>query len=177
VVALIYRDEPLLTRLRRFKKLVALLAILLCLAIPFLIGTMSANGMLTQMYFWGHLYLSVAFSMLLLAVILTQSAPLLRSRFLKEAARYSYSLYLFHPLFISLAFEMAGRDRRFERLSDAAVALCALIFTVLFCYGLYALVERPLIDLGKRRVSYATRFRMVSSGKHPPDGAPEPITT
>jgi peptidoglycan/LPS O-acetylase OafA/YrhL len=127
--------------------------ITLPLLIAFLRGDLDFH-----MNLWGHTYLAVGYTLVLMAALQNIDAPrttLLRSRVLREAGRYSYTLYLFHPLFISLTFTVAGRGR--EIVNDwlsFTLAIFAFFASVTFSVAFYWIVERRLIKRG-RRLHYA----------------------
>lgn len=164
IVALVYRDAHLMAELRKRDEDLMRLALRLCLVIPILIALIRGRPLNAHMYTWGHLYLAIAFSILLLAILVRQNVPRLRSEGLQLAGRYSYSLYLFHPLFIALAFELAGRKRRFDAWLDVGLAAGAFVVTIIFCVALYRILERPMIAFGRERMSYAHGWRRESSG-------------
>ncbi len=168
LVALVYRDADLMAELRARQDDLMRLALRLCLPIPIVIALIRGKSLNAHMYLWGHLYLSIAFSVLLLAVVTRQSVPFLRADMLRWAGRYSYSLYLFHPFFIALAFVLAGRNRRFDAWIDAGLVAGAFAVTVVFCVVLYRVLERPLIAFGHERMSYTrgwvgARSRLVEA--------------
>lgn len=111
-------------------------------------GNLDAN-----MYIWGHLYLALAYGALVLAVVKCSgdnSVAILRSQFLREAGRYSYTLYLIHPLFISLNFQLAGRREVVLSWEDVWLCAGALGSAIAFSVGSFWLVERKLVEFGHK---------------------------
>lgn len=127
-------------------------ALAFVVTLPIVIASLRWN-LDANMNLWGHVYLSIGFSMVLLCVLQNvgqRGTALLRLPLLREAGRYSYTLYLFHPLFISLMFTIAGRTR--EVVNDwgsLATTIAALILSVAFSVLFYWGVERPALRLGK----------------------------
>ncbi|MDC9823040.1 acyltransferase [Devosia sp. ZB163] len=112
------------------------------------------NDLDRQMYLWGHTYLTVGYAIVLLWAI--QSAGEKRTKWLRvkaltEAGRYSYTLYLFHPLFISLCFTLAGKQREIvASWQDVLLAVSAFVVSLLFSIVFYWAVEKRALALGKR---------------------------
>lgn len=106
-----------------------------------------------NMHLFGHTFLSVGYTLVLLWLIqnLGSSRTLFfRNDFLREAGRYSYTLYLFHPLFISLYFVLAGRSERILSYGDVLLAFAALASSIAFAALSFRIMERPLSKLGHR---------------------------
>jgi peptidoglycan/LPS O-acetylase OafA/YrhL len=159
LLALIYRNEPVITKIRRERYALAAITALFVLPIPFVIG-MIRYDLWRNMFLWGHLYLSLSYGLLILFVLVLaghQKLQLLRSRFLCAAGLVSYSLYLFHPMFLNLVFELAGRQPRYNEWLDVGLAALALIMTVAFCFALQRWVEGPLRQTG-RRFKFASAY-------------------
>lgn len=126
-------------------------------ATPVVIAAIKSN-LSQNMFLWGHTYLTVAYAVILLWAVQnagSSRAKFLRGRLLREAGRYSYMLYLFHPLFIRCSsthfFTLWGDDRElvdsWSTFGLAAAALgCSLAFSVVF----YLSVERSAVSMGHR---------------------------
>jgi peptidoglycan/LPS O-acetylase OafA/YrhL len=115
-------------------------------------SVISVRGHLdSNMYIWGHLCLALAYGALVLAVVTSvgdDAVAVLRSRFLREAGRYSYTLYLIHPLFISLFFQVAGRREVVMAWQDFWLCAGALGSAIAFSVASYWLMERRLVKFG-----------------------------
>lgn len=153
LLALAVRNPETSNFLRARATVIAKAALAFTIATPLLIAGMKSN-LESNMYLWGHTYLTVAYTVVLLWTVQsagTSKARLLRAWPLREAGRYSYTLYLFHPLFISLFFTLKGETRELVNswatfgLALAAL-LCSLGFSVLF----YWVIERWAVSLGHR---------------------------
>lgn len=95
------------------------------------------------MYLWGHTWLSVMYALVIAAFILNgDRLSFVRSFPLTLAERYSYSFYLFHPLFLSLFFVSAGRPELIEGWYDILLTAGSLAVTVTFCALLFETVEK-----------------------------------
>ena len=124
------------------------LALALVIPVPLVIAFIRP-ALASNMYIWGHLWLSIAFALLILVVVTApQRFGVLASRPLRLAGRYSYSLYLFHPLFLSLFFVLAGRPELLETPGDVALMLGSLATTIIVCVLLYAFVEKAALRRG-----------------------------
>ncbi len=144
ILAIVWRDQSVFLKIQKVAPTAMSVLSLLVLFMVYknVTGDLSAN-----MYYWGHTVLSAFYFFVVLSVIAWRPA-LLRIPFLRATGTISYGLYLFHPLFISLFFQVAGRPERVESLTDALLAADALIAAVLFCVASYALIERPIRRLG-----------------------------
>ncbi|WP_127519540.1 acyltransferase [Mesorhizobium sp. Z1-4] len=134
------------------KKRVALLAAatVSVLCVPFQIALIR-HELAWHMYLWGHAWLSVVYALVIAAVVLNAHKLSFLSSFpLSLAGRYSYSLYLFHPLFLSLFFVVAGRRELVLGWYDVALVVGSLAVTVAFCVALFETVEKRFQRLGHR---------------------------
>ncbi|MGD9914399.1 MAG: acyltransferase family protein [Rhizobiaceae bacterium] len=162
LVAIAVRDQRISASLERHSQWLRRLALIPVLTVPILIALIR-HDLASQMYLWGHLYLSCAFAMLIASIATSPARyPLLTKRLPALSGRYSYSLYLFHPLFLSLFFVLADRPERIESWGDAALTLGSLAVTIVFCVWLYRMVERRSID-------YGHRFQYETSEAEPSD--------
>ena len=124
----------------------------LCMLIPVLALALKVNLPLA-MSSWGHTYLTVFYAICLLMVLHYQQAPklgFLRTPWLRELGAVSYTVYLFHPLLLSLVFLAAFRQERLSSLLDAALALSALMLTLAWSFISLRMLERPLTRWGRR---------------------------
>ncbi len=106
-----------------------------------------------HMYVWGHAFLSLFYGLLLTSILtcdLKKLKALLRSAFLRYFGRISYSIYLFHPLILSLMFLAFGRYHKLSGWPDAGICLLAFVSTLIVAQILYRLLEAPCIDRGRR---------------------------
>jgi peptidoglycan/LPS O-acetylase OafA/YrhL len=153
LLALAIRNEGAKALLQRNASTIAKCALAFVITTPLLIGLMRSD-LDRQMYLWGHTYLTVGFSVILVWALLnvgSRQSGLLRAWPLREAGRYSYTLYLFHPLFISLLFTLGGESREIVTgWSTLCLAIAALLSSIAFSIGFYWVVERRAVALGHR---------------------------
>lgn len=105
------------------------------------------------MYYWGHTYLTILYSLLLIAVLQSPGARFtgaLRSKPLRQLGSISYTTYLFHPLFIGLAFTTVGKREELGSLLDAVLLATAMLATLLFSAASYRCVESKLLAFGRQ---------------------------
>lgn len=146
------RNPDLTSCFERNKLVVERLTLCFAIVAPVFVA-LSKGNLDRNMYLFGHTFLSVGFVIVLLWTIQnpnTAQTRFLRSDLLRRAGWYSYTLYLFHPLFISLYFQMAGRNERILSLDDALLALAALLSSIAFAALSFSVMERPLSKLGHR---------------------------
>ena len=130
-----------------------LITTLLCAALTPALALLVARDFGWHMFAWGHTYLSLFYSAVLVCVLLaagTRFGSVLRARWLRFLGAISYSLYLFHPFMLSGAFLLAGRTEHVRRWSDAAIVLGALLVTFACCTLSVAGLERPAVRFGRR---------------------------
>ncbi len=129
--------------------------IILFLAImPVFLIAVNYNLKLT-MAVWGHSYLTLFYASLMFWVIYRLSegrggVPAFRTTWLRELGGISYTIYLFHPIFLSIAFFLAGRPERISTLSDCALAIAALLATLLYSKISLKRFERPFVEFGRK---------------------------
>lgn len=150
LVAIMVRDNSTMNFLVKHQQSIGRFAIFnLGLAVLLIIAV--RKNLDSNMYIWGHLYLSFTYALAITAVVLfrgSKEARFLNQPALLEAGRYSYSLYLFHPLFISLYFQLAGRPESVSSIFDVAICVVSLFSAVALSVFSYWWMERKLIQLG-----------------------------
>jgi len=105
------------------------------------------------MYYWGHTYLTLLYSLTLATILLYPRSNLgdaLRSGFLRALGTISYTVYLFHPLFIGLAFSAVGKREELGSVFDALLLALALMATLVFSRVSYVAIESRLVAFGHR---------------------------
>ena len=150
LLAMAYRAPTVWEALRLRRRAIGTSGALFAASLPLIIA-LSRDDILRQMYLWGHAYLSLGYAVVLAAVLLNLGSVWLsplRWRPAIWAGTISYTLYLFHPLFISLYFELAGRPELVTSLNDAFIAGMALLTAAAFSVCFYWLVERPALGRG-----------------------------
>ncbi len=104
-----------------------------------------------QMYLWGHLLLSVTYAAILAFVLAAKPRlDFLRSSTLRLFGRYSYTLYLIHPLCISLFFVLAGRREIINDWVSFGLAVSAFICAFVYSIASYHMMEEPLVRFGHK---------------------------
>ncbi|MGX9393853.1 acyltransferase family protein [Nitrobacteraceae bacterium UC4446_H13] len=134
------------------KKIAPATLAILSMLVVLLVFCITTGNTSAHMYYWGHTTLS-AFYFFVLLLVLVCPPRQLRNPILTSVGSISYGLYLFHPLFISLIFQVADRPERVSRFSDALLAFGALISSIIFCIVIYFVLERPIRRLG-HKISY-----------------------
>ena len=155
VVAWVVRSGGIRDRLARFDRAMFPVALLLVFALEVLVGWgLHRNGH-AHMYSWGHLALAVAFSLLLLSILLRpgqRCMAFLRTEPLRKLGAISYSLYLFHPLVLILVFKFAGEGpARLAGLRDLALLAVAAA-------GSWVVAAMALLPLEQWSITYGRRF-------------------
>lgn len=146
------RDPQVSTRLEKHKTNISRIVLGFVIVAPLFVAF--SKGILERnMHLFGHTFLSVGYAFILLWVIQNLGSTrtqFLSNSFFRRAGHYSYTLYLFHPLFISLYFVLAGRSERILSIGDVLLALAALGSSVAVAAVSFQLMERPLSRLGHR---------------------------
>lgn len=134
--------------LAEHRNAIMLMSLALAVPIPFVISAIQSN-LLENMYLWGHTYLGLTYAIMVAAIILNNDRfRILESPALTFFGKISYSLYLFHPLFLSLFFVLTGRQEAIYTWIDAAIVLSSFVATLGFCMVLYRFVETPARSYG-----------------------------
>lgn len=126
----------------------------------------SLSSLDAEMYRWGHLLLSLTYGVIVLCAVVFSgwgTLRLLRVGALAPVSRISYTLYLVHPLFLSAAFQVAGRREVFNDPIDIGLMLVALVASIAFATASFRLLEKSAIGY-----SHLFRYRSV----HPAGSAP-----
>lgn len=152
LLAVALRDPTIWAKLEAFRPVVRKSNLFLLALVPvFLIGLYSSPR--STMYYWGHSYLTLLYSVSLTTILLSNGgivARILRSRPLRELGTISYSLYLFHPMIIGLAFLSAGKKEQLTSAWDAILLGGSLLFTMGLCLASYRWIEWRLLAHGHR---------------------------
>jgi peptidoglycan/LPS O-acetylase OafA/YrhL len=102
-----------------------------------------------QMYLWGHLLLTVTYAAILAFILIARPRlTFLKSPVLGLFGRYSYTMYLIHPLCISLLFVLAGRREIINDWASFGLAVSAFICASAYSVASYHLMEEPLVRFG-----------------------------
>ncbi len=120
--------------------------------LPVFLIALRANLPLT-MAAWGHTYLTALYALLLLWIVdglRTGGVRLLRQSWLGSLGAVSYTVYLFHPLFLACTFMLAKRPERLSSVGDMLLALAALAATLLWAQVSLKYLERPLTHAGRK---------------------------
>lgn len=159
LVALGVRSPRVLAFLGDRKAALALLSLLFAVSIPPAIAAIRSN-LDFHMYMWGHTYLALAFATIIAWTYIARGGPsaaFLRARILRLFGRYSYTLYLFHPLFISTMFMLAGNEAELiYGYGDVLVALVAFAGSLAFAILFYQMIEARFLRAG-RKYDYASK--------------------
>lgn len=113
------------------------------------------HNLAANMFYWGHTYLTVLYGLVLIVLVLnagTQNAMVrwLRSSWMAFFGRTSYSVYLFHPLILSVTFLAAAQPEKINSLYSAGLSALAFLITLVFCAALYRWFEKPILSYGAR---------------------------
>jgi len=152
VIALLFRNSELRRQIELFRPLVARAQFACFSVIPVFLICLHSDPART-MYYWGHTYLTLLYSLVLVTVLLrhnTSISRLLSTACLRQLGTISYSVYLFHPLIIGLVFLSLRKKEELASITDAALLLAALVLTLGICSQLYGLIERKCVALGHR---------------------------
>lgn len=127
----------------------------IALAINVAMVVLSLSDLDATMYRAGHLILSLTYGLIVLTCVVFSgdvAFGFLRAGWLKRVSLISYTLYLVHPLFLSAAFQIAGRKEILASLQDIMLMLTALTVSLIFSALSFALIE-------KRAIAFSHRFR------------------
>lgn len=152
LVAVALRDPAFWAKLKALRPFIRKSNLFLLALVPvFLIGLHSNPR--STMYYWGHSYLTLLYSISLTTILLSDGgivAKTLRSRPLRELGTISYSLYLFHPMIIGLAFLSSGKKEQLTSAWDTMLLGGSLLFTIGLCLASYSWIEWRLLAYGHR---------------------------
>jgi peptidoglycan/LPS O-acetylase OafA/YrhL len=105
-----------------------------------------------NMAIWGHTYLTVFYALALLIILTRRSGggiQWLRQRWLTRLGAVSYTVYLFHPLFLASLFLLARRPERISTPLDLGLAAVALCATLVWAGISLKYLEKPLTQAGR----------------------------
>ncbi|SDI50422.1 Peptidoglycan/LPS O-acetylase OafA/YrhL, contains acyltransferase and SGNH-hydrolase domains [Bradyrhizobium sp. Rc2d] len=156
LLAVIRRDAKVWQKLSALRLMILKATVFFIALVPIFLVALQRSPAAT-MFFWGHTYLTILYSLVLTAVLQTPGARItgaLRSKPLRQLGSISYTTYLFHPLFIGLAFIAAGKREELGSFSDAALLAAAMLATLLLSAASYRFVERKLVAFG-HKLSYS----------------------
>lgn len=111
------------------------------------------QNLAANMFYWGHTYLTVLYGLVVVVVVLNAGSGMvrwLRSSWMAFFGRTSYSVYLFHPLILSVVFLAAGVPETINNLHSAGLSVLAFLVTLVFCAALYRWFEKPILGYGAR---------------------------
>lgn len=150
LVAYLWRDPRFGVWLSSFSYIKKVFWVLLSLVPLFLIALHSNRTM--TMALWGHTYLTLLYAVSLLAILISLPSGgmyFLRRTWLRKIGAVSYTIYLFHPFFLSSIFLLAGRSERISTLWDCGLAGAALLVTFFYSKVSFKYLEQPLTRLGR----------------------------
>lgn len=152
MLALACRDEHLWQKMIAHRSILKKINGALAALVPlFLFARYRSHG--ETMYYWGHTYLTVLYSLTLATILLNPTSRLcdaLRLQFLRTLGAISYTVYLVHPLFIGLVFLAFGKGEQLNSIFDALLLATAMIATLIYSKALYIFVEVKLLAIGHR---------------------------
>jgi peptidoglycan/LPS O-acetylase OafA/YrhL len=105
------------------------------------------------MYSWGHSLLAAAFAMLAFALLTDRNAAWstwLRAGPLRGLGLISYSVYLWHPVLLLLAFRVFDKRPVIADVTDCMLAVTSVGLTVLLCWRVSWPVEAKVLRFGRR---------------------------
>jgi peptidoglycan/LPS O-acetylase OafA/YrhL len=152
MLALTCRDADRWRKLVTHRFMLAKANAALAAMIPFFLVALHWRPQAT-MYYWGHTYLTVLYSLTLATILLNSSSRLcaaLRLRLLRDFGTISYTVYLVHPLFIGLAFTAIGKREELNSVFDALLFALAMLVTLLYSKWSYLFIESRLLAVGRR---------------------------
>jgi len=151
-----------LSKIRTSNKILLTLLILAGAGLPLLHNpfTVLTSAYQPVIYFellFGRVIFAAAIA-LLIVLLHSNAMPrlkrLLSLRFLEPIARYSFSMYLFHPLFVYLGiitFIGTAKTETVSVLQFAGVWAVAILGSMLLGYITWRFIEHPAIRFGKKR--------------------------
>lgn len=152
IIAILWRDDSFKAWLRQnfafWTKAVKIFALGL---IPLAIGM--ANDVALTTAAWGHTYLALLYSALLIYVLGAlgnKHLKWLRNEKLVQLGRISYTLYLFHPFIISTIYIVARQPEALHSFGAIPLSALALVLSIGWSYLSFRAVEKPLTDWGRR---------------------------
>lgn len=106
-----------------------------------------------HMMHWGHAFLAVLCATIVASVVTHVGDPRLawlRGDGLRFVGGVSYTVYLFHPLILSVVFLAAHRAERVMGWADAGLVVVATVLTFAFATACRRWIEAPAIAYGRR---------------------------
>ena len=156
-IAVAYRNDAIRAGIFAHIKTIRSACLLLLSIAPFYAWSLRSASGHQVLYYVGHFYLALMYGLIL--VVATRpgdsaTKSVLRSDVLRFFGLISYSLYLFHPVAKGLVFYVfCGAAERLQTASDMLLMAVSAAVAIVFCAGLYRLVERPA-QLRGRTFSY-----------------------
>ena len=124
---------------------------------PFTILTDAYRPIVYFELLFGRIAFAAAIA-LMIVLLHSNTLPRLKSvlslRFLEPIARFSFSMYLFHPIFIYLGiitFIGTAKTETVSVFQYAGVCTIAILGSMLFGYITWYVVERPAIRFGRKK--------------------------
>ena len=152
LIAYLWRSPAFDLWLAKHSRAFRLWSITMCAGAPLLaIGI--AGNLARTMATWGHSYLTIFFGTGLIFILRSLGSPnvaWLRNRSLGRLGHISYTVYLFHPLLLSVVFLLASRPERLSSSGDLLLAVVALLLTLLWSSISLRWLEKPLISFGRQ---------------------------
>jgi peptidoglycan/LPS O-acetylase OafA/YrhL len=124
----------------------------MCFGVPLLFIGMIDN-LPKNMAIWGHTYLTLLYGTCLISILRSVGNPSvawLRNSNLCKLGLISYTVYLFHPLLISVVFLLAERPERLSTFGDVLLAAAALLLSLLWSSISLRWLEKPLTHFGRK---------------------------
>jgi peptidoglycan/LPS O-acetylase OafA/YrhL len=124
----------------------------MCVGVPLLFIGMIDN-LPKNMAIWGHTYLTLLYGTCLIFILRSIGNPSvswLRNSKLCKLGLISYTVYLFHPLLISIVFLLAERPERLSTFGDVFLAAAALFLSLFWSSISLRLLEKPLTNFGRK---------------------------
>ena len=152
LIACLYKDPMFEEKMAKKYHLLRFFFIGLLILFPIFFICISTNLPKT-MFVWGHTYLSVFYGSCLLMILKwrnTRRTAWLRGNSLCQLGLISYTLYLFHPIFIDGIFTVFNRQASIASLGDSGLAALALMLSLLWSKLSLRFLEAPLTGYGRR---------------------------